>query len=440
MPNEITNRFDMIVVGAGPAGSAAALVAARAGLKVALLERGEFPGSKNCSGAAMYGTKLINELLPNFWESAPVERYVTRRVLSFVSDKASFSVDYRNQDFAEPPYNAFTVLRPKFDRWLAGQAEQAGALLLTEVVADQLLRDQAGRVNGVKVRREEGELYAPVVIAADGVNSFLAKQAGLQKPFKSEEMSLGVKEVVNLDRETLESRFGLTGNEGLVNEYVGAITGEACGGAFLYTNQDSLSLGLIVQISSLVENKIPAYDLLDRFKQHPSVAPLLKGSTRREYSAHMIPEAGYKLVPKLYTDGLMVAGDAAGLCFATGIYLEGINYAIASGAAAARVAVQAKRANNYSAAFLQQYEAELQNSFVLKDFKRYKHAPEFVNSTRLQNFYPELLCDGAQELFTSNGQPKKKLAGIAWRQLRQKKVSPWQLAQDLWRGGRALGW
>jgi len=434
------NRFDVIVVGAGPAGSAAALVAARAGLKVVLLERGEFPGSKNVSGAAMYGSAVLHELLPNFWETAPVERYVTRRILSFMSQDAALSIDYKTSQFAEAPYNAFTILRPKFDRWLAEQAVEAGAFLVNETVVDSLIRDEGGRIIGVKTRRDDGELYAPLVIAADGVNSFLAKQAGLQHEFKAEEMSLGVKEVLQLDRELLENRFGLTGDEGLVNEYLGAITAEVHGGAFLYTNRDSLSIGLIAQISSLTEQKQRAYDLLDHFKRHPSVAPLLRDTHTSEYSAHMIPEAGYKLIPKLYTYGMLVAGDAAGLCFATGIYLEGINYAIASGAAAGRTAIEAHAIRDFSANRLKTYQTKLEESFVLKDFKRYKHAPEFVNSARLQNFYPELICQGAQELFSSHGQPKRKLLQVAWGQLRKKRVSPLQLARDLWEGGRALGW
>lgn len=434
------NRFDVIVVGAGPAGSAAALVAARAKLKVVLVERGEFPGSKNVSGAAMYGSAVLNELIPNFWEEAPVERYITRRVLSFMSQDSALSVDYKTTRFAEPPYNAFTILRPKFDRWLAQKAVEAGAFLVNETVVDSLIRDAGGKIAGVRTRREDGELYAPVVIAADGVNSFLAKQAGLQREFKADEMSVGVKEVLQIDRELLESRFGLTGDEGMVNEYLGAITGEVHGGAFLYTNRDSLSLGVIAQISSLAERRQRAYDLLDLFKRHPSVAPLLRDTKTSEYSAHMIPEAGYKLVPKLFTGGMLVAGDAAGLCFATGIYLEGINYAIASGAAAGQTAIEAHAARDFSAAKLKSYQTRLEESFVLKDFKHYKHAPEFVNSARLQNFYPAMLCEGAEALFASRGQPKRKLVQVAWQELRRRKVSPLELARDLWRGGRALGW
>jgi len=179
----VTQHFDAIVVGAGPAGSSAGLAMARSGMQVALIERGEYAGAKNVSGAALYAPGLLAELLPDFWEEAPVERYLTRRVITFLGQESALALDYRTNHFAHPPYNGFTVLRPKFDRWLASKAEQAGALLITSTVVDDLLYDgdDGKQVVGVRCRRENGDLYAPIVIAADGANSFLAKRAGLQR-------------------------------------------------------------------------------------------------------------------------------------------------------------------------------------------------------------------------------------------------------------------
>ncbi len=163
-------QFDAIVVGAGPAGSSAALAMARAGLEVALIERGEYPGAKNVSGAALYAPDLLSDLLPDYWEEAPVERYMTRRVVTFLGKEAATSLDFRTNRFSKPPYNGFTILRPKFDRWLAGKAEEAGTFLITSTVVDDLLY-KGKQVVGVRCRREEGDLYAPIVIAADGANT-----------------------------------------------------------------------------------------------------------------------------------------------------------------------------------------------------------------------------------------------------------------------------
>ena len=113
-----TDHFDVIIVGAGPAGSAAALVTARAGLNVLLIERGEYPGAKNVSGAAFYGSAMLNQLIPNWWEQAPVERYICRRDVILISPTTAVSLDFRSASpaYVNPPYNAFTILRPKFDR------------------------------------------------------------------------------------------------------------------------------------------------------------------------------------------------------------------------------------------------------------------------------------------------------------------------------------
>lgn len=429
-------QFDAIVVGAGPAGSSAALAMARAGLRVALIERGEYPGAKNVSGAALYAPNLLADLLPDYWEEAPVERYVTRRTVTLLGQEAAVSLDFRTNRFNQPPYNGFTILRPKFDRWLAGKAEEAGALLITSTVVDDLLYKDK-QVVGVCCRREDGDLYAPIVIAADGANSFLAKKAGLQHEFRADEMTLGVKEVLRLDAHTIEERFNLNGDEGMTSEYVGYASGDVKGGGFLYTNRDTLSIGVVVQIASLAQKKVRAYDLLDQFKQHPAIAPLVRDSVTLEYSAHMIPEGGWAMVPALTRAGLMVVGDAAGFVLVTGLFLEGINFAIASGLAAAATAQQAHANRNFSAQSMAGYRKRLEASFVLKDLKKFRHAQAFINNERLQSIYPDLACETMENIFRSNGRPRRKIGRIVLDTMRGR-VPLLTLLRDGWQAGRAL--
>jgi electron transfer flavoprotein-quinone oxidoreductase len=405
----MTERFDAVVVGAGPAGATAALVLARAGKQVVMIERGPFPGSKNMYGGVVYG-RVLDSLLPRWWEEVPFERWVTRRSTMVLTPSQSLSIDYRTQAWGAPPYNGCTTFRPDFDSWLAGKAEEAGAVVITSTVATGLLRDGSGRVAGVHTDRPDGDIEAPIVIACDGVNSFLAKEAGLYPHFGPDHFTLGAKEVLALPRSEIDKRFGLTGDEGADFEIVGA-TGDVPGGAFLYTNAESVSVGVVVRLPELGRSGRRPEDLIADVKAHPAIAQFVAGGELKEYSAHLIPEGGYDAMPEIVTDGMMVAGDAAGLCLAAGIWLEGVNFAIGSGAAAGDTAVEALRSGDTSAAALAGYRRRLESSFVLQDHKKLRRAPGFVLSDRVQRTYPQVVCDIVEQLFTVDN-PRAKRGGI----------------------------
>lgn len=421
-------NFDAVVVGAGPAGASAALALARAGRSVVLVERGPFPGAKNVYGGVVYG-RILDDVIPGWWNEVPVQRWVVRRSTMVLTETQAITVDLRAQAWGREPYNGMTVFRADFDSWLAGHAVAAGARLLTSTVATGLLRDEGGRVCGVKTDRG-GDLQAKVVIACDGVNSFLAKEAGLLPPADAAHHTLGAKEVLSLPAEVIEDRFGLGPHEGLDIETVGA-TGGVPGGGFLYTNRDSLSVGVVVSLPGLVASGRRPEDLIAEFKAHPAIAPYLRGSTVKEYSAHLIPEGGYDTIPALASDGMMVAGDAAAMTLAAGIWLEGVNFAIGAGLAAGRTAAAAIAAGDVSAAGLAGYRRDLEKSFVLQDHKRLRRAPELVLSDRMQQQYTRVICDIAEELFTvTNPAPKPGLAKIAWRAVRRHPVRWRDLLRD----------
>ena len=422
-------NFDAVVVGAGPAGSSAALALARAGRSVVLVERGPFPGAKNVYGGVVYG-RVLDDVIPGWWNEVPVQRWVVRRSTMVLTETQAITLDLRAQAWGREPYNGMTVFRADFDSWLAGHAVDAGARLLTSTLATGLLRDEAGRVCGVKTDREDGELRAKVVIACDGVNSFLAKEAGLLPPADAAHHTLGAKEVLSLPPDVIEDRFGLGPHEGLDIEAVGG-TGGVAGGGFLYTNRDSLSVGVVVSLKALVASGRRPEELIAQFKAHPAIAPYVRGASVKEYSAHLIPEGGYDTMPALATDGMMVAGDAAAMTLAAGIWLEGVNFAIGAGLAAGRTAARAIASGDVSADGLAGYRKELEASFVLQDHKRLRRAPELVLSDRMQSQYTKVICDIAEELFTvTNPQPKPGLGRIVWRALRRHPVRWRDLARD----------
>lgn len=430
------DRFDVIIVGAGPAGITAGYILAKAGAEVVIFERGEYPGAKNMFGGVLYG-RILNDLMPRFWEEAPVERYVTRRIITFLSTQASLSIDFKSESFGQPPYNAFTILRSKFDRWYAKKAQEVGALLVPETTVDDVLWNQ-GRVIGVKVRRDSGEVYGDAVIAADGANSLLAQKAGLRSALLPEYLSIGIKEVLALPSLVIEERFGLRSNEGVENEFIGLSTQGVKGGGFLYTNRSSVSIGVVVGVSPLKNSDLKLWKLIEEFKQLSPVREIIRDGVLKEYSAHLVPTGGMRVMPKLYTDGMLVVGDAAGLVLNTGLSLEGANFAIASGIAAAETIKSARGKGDFSRSALAEYEMRLKNSFVLQDLKHHKGAPDVLSNQRLYGTYPELICQLCQRIYTVNGQPKKMLWKVTRDVIKESGCSIWQIAKDVFKAGRTL--
>jgi electron transfer flavoprotein-quinone oxidoreductase len=431
-------KFDVVIVGAGPAGCTAAIVLARAGMKVAIFERGDQPGAKNMFGGVLYYTPELDELLPDFWKQAPIERYVTRHILTLLTSGSSFSITSTDEEFASPPYNGVTLLRAKFDAWYAEKAQESGALLIPATVVDDVIRD-GDKITGILARRTDGEVLADVVIAADGANSLLAKKAGLRKDFNDSSFAVAAKEVLALPAETIETRLGLAEGEGLAQSFVGDCTGGLTGGAFLYTNKSSLSLGMVVRLSSLREKKASITDLLDDFKNNPCVKPIIKDAVSKEYSGHLIPEAGMNMIPELCGNGLLVAGDAAGFLVSTGLTLQGMNFAIASGYAAAQAVITASRKGDFSKKGLECYRSLLKESFVLKDLKTFRRAPAFQDNPRIYELYPSLVCGISRKIYRANGQPKKKIFSLVREEMKGR-ISPWRIIKDMIQAGRALIW
>lgn len=431
----MVKSFDVIVVGAGPAGSTAALKLARAGVKVCLLERGKYPGAKNMFGGLLHNCPVLNETFPDFWEKAPIERHVYKKALAFMTPDSAVSLTFDNDNFDKPPYNGATVFRPIFDNWLAEQAEKAGALLLSECTAEDVIRNN-GHVCGVIVKGREGDLKANIVIAADGVLSFLARKAGIRQELKSGEMGVGVKLLLGLPEEAINERFHLVRDQGADISFLGA-AGDIRGGGFLYTNHASISAGLVMHLDSLRTAGKAPYDVLNEFLAHPQVGRLIKGAVPLEYSAHLIPEGGYKAIPTLYANGLLVAGDAAGLCYTNGVNLEGINLAMTSGALAAETAMEALQARDFSTGTLASYKKKLDDSFVLKDMKTFKNSAGMMNMERLYKTYPRVISSIMEKMYRVEGKPRPNLLRL-FRKEALKEVGIAQLISDGFKIGRSL--
>ena len=392
-----------------------------------VIERGEYPGAKNVFGGVVYKWPL-EKLVPKFWESAPLERRMVDHRLVILDKEAGFTVSFRDDHLGEEARGGFTALRSKFDPWFAQKAEEAGAVLITGMpVSDVILQD--GRVVGVRTGEgKENEVYAKAVVAADGVISTVLQKAGIRGPPNPDEVAIGVKEIVELPPETIESRFNAKKGCGARLEFFGAVTKGKAGGGFVYTNTNTLSVGVAILLSHLMELKLKPYELLDEFKSHPYVAPLLEGGKVKEYQAHLIPEGGYTSIPPLVSKGVLAVGDAAMLC----LYPEGTNMAMASGMIAGEVLARAKKNDDFSDNRLSEYRKQLEESYVMKEHKRKKnYGAVLKNDKRFFNDYPSLIAEILRELVTVDGVDKGAKHSEARKKIRER-VGYLRLLRDLY--------
>lgn len=396
----IEERYEVIVVGGGLAGSAAAYTLAKAGVKVVVIERGESCGCKNMTGGRLYGHSM-KRLIPDYEKSAPLERKITRERVTFMSNGGATTIGFSSKKLGGRNAASYSVIRADFDRWLAREAEKQGAEFINGIRVDDLVI-RNGKVCGI--RAGEDTLEANVVILADGVNSLLAKKAGLVKEQDPMEYAVGVKEVIKLPPEKISERFGMEDDDGTAWMFAGEPTKGNIGGAFIYTNKDSLAVGIVTTVGDIGYSEASVVQMLDDFKQNPLIAPLIKDGELCEYSAHLVPEGGYKILPKLHGHGVLVAGDAAGMVMNLGYVVRGMDLAIESGRLAAETYIALAPRHDFTGKAMQLYRKKLSHSFVLKEMRRHKTAPKAFSNRNVFTKLPVLAENAMTAMFTVDGE------------------------------------
>jgi electron transfer flavoprotein-quinone oxidoreductase len=403
-------KCEVVIVGAGPAGIACGYVLAKAGVDVVILERGQYPGAKNMFGGIFYADQ-INMLIPGFYTEAPVERFVAKKHYALLINDSEVSLKINSEEYKKPPYNhSYIVRRSIFDKWFAKKAEEQGATIICGTTATDFVW-RGNKIIGVTAGTcddPDNVLLSDVVVCAEGANSMLSEKAGLRNRLSMRARCVSVKEVIELGKDIIDERFGLADREGAAYEYFADATPGMLGDGFIYTNMDSINVGVGVVISELYGCRNPPSpnQLLDRFKNHPCIRPLVKGGKTLEYSAHMIPMDGYRNLPKFYTNGLMLVGDAAGFVN-NSICHEGVNMAMASGIMAAETILENRTEKHYDAKALRQYERRLKNSFVLQNMKSSRDFIDILRTHKeLLNDYPHLMKNVITSYFKVSDVPK----------------------------------
>ncbi|QLD84331.1 FAD-dependent oxidoreductase [Natronomonas halophila] len=376
-------HYEAVVVGCGPGGAAAAARLADAGVETLVLERGVEAGSKNVSGGLIYGEEsapyTIDDLFPDFREEA-TDRPVTEYHLHNIAGSKVKSFDITPLHEHDTEWSD-AVLRRHMDSWLAERVHErtreTGGGLLTEVRVNGLLRE-GGEIVGVTCD-EVDPITADIIIAADGVNSELARDAGLMDWEEPEEWFQGVKAVVDMPAEEIEDRFEIGPDDGAAHLFSGDLFEGVRGGGFLYTNDDSLSIGTVFHLDSLAAERAEPHQLLDALLTHPLLGQWFgEGYDEREYAAKLVPDSKKVAHTSPHRDRLCLVGDAAGQMQAQGPIIKGMNHAVTAGALAAEAFVEARGRNEPHAAG-DYYEKKLKDSGTMKKLRppQYKAASAF---------------------------------------------------------------
>ena len=387
-------HYEAVVVGAGPGGAAAAAALAKQGVETLVLERGTEAGSKNVSGGLIYAEKsapyTIDSLFPDFREEA-AERPVGEYYMHNIAGEKVKTFDLNKIHHHDTEW-CDAVLRRHMDSWLADQVHEltreTGGGLLTDVRVNGLLRE-GGQIVGVTCD-ELDPIRADVIVAADGVNSELARDAGLMDWEDPEEWFQGVKAVVEMDPEVINDRFDVSPEEGVAHLFGGDLFQNVRGGGFLYTNEDSLSIGTVFHLDSLADERAEPHELLDSLLTHPLLDQWFQGEyDEREYAAKLVPDSKKVAHPSPHRGRLLLVGDAAGQMQAQGPIIKGMNHAVTAGGLAAEAYQEAKTRGQPDAVGAL-YEQKLEDEGVMKQLRpqRYR-VTRFVSESPPVNWLGE---------------------------------------------------
>lgn len=381
----MSEKYDVVVVGAGPSGLSAAYFLADEGFNVIVLERGSEPGSKNVFGGRIY-SYVLDKYFPGWRETAPIERWVRRENISILCGDDRVNLEYC-MDRKTGGHDSFTAFLSKFLKWFSLKVEEKNVTLATSVRVDEILFKD-GEAYGVRAGGDK--LEAEYIIVAEGANTLLLERHRLREKATIKDVAVGVKEVIKLGRDRINERFNIDDGEGSAYFLIGS----RFGGGFIYTMKEYVSIGAIYK--PLLNNRVDAKDVIEELRMHPSIYKLVGDGVPIEYSADMIREAGYRdMMPKPYGRGYIVVGDAAGLILNTGFTVRGVDLAIESGRIAAEAIKRTPPGEEPSI-----YLKLLRDGGIIPTLKKFGKVSKTLSNQKIYMEYPELICEIFKKIYT----------------------------------------
>ena len=377
-------EFDVLVVGAGPAGLSAACkirqLCEETGkdISVCVVEKGSEVGAHILSGA-VFEPRALNELFPDWKErGAPLHTEVhSDEIFYLTSEQKAIKVP----NFAAPKtmhnQGNYIISLGNLCRWLAEQAENMGAEIYPGFAAAEVLYNEDGSVGGI-ITGDMGigadgeptanhmpgmELRAKYTLFSEGCRGHLGKQLiekfNLAEGRDPQHYGIGIKEIWDIPEEKHR--------QGLVMHTTGWPLAEngAAGGSFLYhIENNQVYVGLITDLG--YDNPyLSPFDEFQRFKTHPEVAKYLEGGKRVAYGARAIAKGGLQSLPKMtFPGGLLIGCDAGTLNFAK---IKGSHTAMKSGLLAAEVVHQALTSDEKTGQELNEYTSAFENSWLYQE-------------------------------------------------------------------------